>query len=106
LGPIISALLSGGLVMLWTLPQKSRAEKLENDAKVITEYAGLIDRYKHELEVRDNKIAELTQEVDGLRQQLKNLEDELSKLKRKRNSRGQYCKMQPYDGSGVNPGKN
>lgn len=79
--------------MLWTLPQKSRAEKLENDAKVITEYAGLIDRYKHELEVRDNKIAELTAEVDGLRKQVKALEDELAKMRRKRNKRGQFCKI-------------
>lgn len=92
---LLSALLSGGLVAIFTLPQKMRAERIENDQKVISECYALIDRLNGELDERECRIDKLQKRVAELEAQVRDLESQLSAMKQRRGKDGRFQKKAP-----------
>lgn len=107
---VLSAIGGGGLVAAFTIPEKKKAAKLENDAKIIAEYGQLIDQYREELLERDKRIDQLQKRIEELEaqscaekktrdiriaeleKQVRDLESQLDTLRQKRDKNGRYTK--------------
>ena len=78
---LIPFVFGGGLVGLFTIPQKKRAEKLANEATVSSQWRELAERIEKRSEKQDEKIGGLYAEMRGLRERNNALETENVKLK-------------------------
>ena len=66
---IISFIVGGGLVAVFTIPQKIRAEKLANDETVATQWKEWAEKLEVKNDEKDKKINSLYTEIRGLREE-------------------------------------
>lgn len=65
---LVSAVTSGGVVALFTIPERKNAEKVSNAHKLVADYVVLLEKYKNDLDDRDKVIESLRQEIEDMRQ--------------------------------------
>jgi len=67
---VVPALLGGGIVMLWTLPERKGGARLDNAERVLKKYEDIIDRLDRENTQLKKEIEELKIESMQLRANL------------------------------------
>jgi len=77
---VISFIIGGGLVAVFTIPQKIRAERLANDGTVATQWKEWAEKLEVKNDEKDKKINSLYAEIRGLREENNTLSVDNAKL--------------------------
>lgn len=70
LEPLIGAIFGGGVVALFTIPQKKEAAKLDNAERIIAKYEKLAELREKDARLREAENKQLKQEVEALTKQI------------------------------------
>lgn len=91
---LVTALLGGGLVALFTVPEKKAAARLDNAERVVAKYEEVMNKYEKRISELEAEVRELRAEADKKDARISELEKALAVLERKRNKKGQFVKRQ------------
>ena len=91
---LVTALLGGGLVALFTVPEKKAAARLDNAERVVAKYEEVMNKYEKRISELEAEVRELRAEADQKDARISELEKALAVLERKRNKKGQFVKRQ------------
>jgi len=89
---LITALLGGGLVAIFTVPEKKAAARLDNAERVVAKYEEVMQRYEKRISELEAEVKELRAESERKDDRISELERQLAVLERKRNKKGQFVK--------------
>ena len=78
---IISFIVGGGLVAVFTIPQKIRAERLANDGTVASQWKELAEKNEQKNEQKSTKIDTLSAKINKLQDEVTRLGIENARLK-------------------------
>ena len=92
---IVGALLGGGLVAIFTIPEKKASARLDNAERVIAKYEELMKKYETRISELENEVKTLREDVDNRDTRIHELEQKLTVMEMKRNAKGQFMKRQP-----------
>ena len=91
---IISGLLGGGLVAIFTIPEKKAKARLDNAERVVSKYEEVLKRYEARISELEIEVKELRAASEQKDHRIAELEKNIALLQRKRNSKGQYIKVE------------
>lgn len=89
---LISAILGGGIVTLFMLPEKKASARLDNAERVVKKYEDILQRYEKRISELEQQVKQLQQENDAKDKRIDELEQLVVSLKQRRNSKGQFLK--------------
>ena len=89
---LVTALLGGGLVAIFTVPEKKAAARLDNAERVVAKYEEVMQRYEKRISELEQEVKELRAESERKDERFSELEKQLAVLERKRNKKGQFIK--------------
>lgn len=92
---LITGLLGGGLVALFTIPEKKAAARLDNAERVVAKYEDILKKYEARISELETEVKTLREDIDKRDDRIHELEQKLSAMEVKRNSKGQFVKRQP-----------
>ena len=86
--PLIAALLGGGLVGIFTIPEKKAAAKLDNAERVIAKYEDILKRYEERISELETQVRELEAKNAEKDQRIDDLEHQILEIQAKSITRG------------------
>lgn len=89
---LISAILGGGLVSLFLLPEKKASARLDNAERVVKKYEDILSRYEMRISELEQQVKCLQADNEAKDKRIDELQALIDSLKQKRNAKGQFSK--------------
>lgn len=89
---MISAVLGGGLVTLFLLPEKKASARLDNAERVVKKYEDILVRYEKRISELEQQVKRLQADNEAKDRRIDELQELIGSLKQKRNAKGQFSK--------------
>jgi len=77
---LASALIGGGLVGIFTIPEKKASAKLDNAERVIAKYEEVLAKYEKRISELETQVKELEQKVEQKDSRIDELEHQVLEL--------------------------
>lgn len=92
---LITGLLGGGLVALFTIPEKKASARLDNAERVVAKYEDILKKYEKRISELEEEVKTLREDVEKRDTRIHELEQKLLAMETKRNAKGQFVKRTP-----------
>lgn len=89
---LLTALLGGGIVALFTIPEKKASARLDNAERLVKKYEEILVRYEKRISELENEVEELREKLDKKDSRILALETKLSAMEQRRDARGRFRK--------------